>query len=180
MIDLTGIISISGQPGLFKIIAQSKNGIIIEGLADKKRTNIYSTTKVSTLADIGMYTTGDDKPIEEIITAIFEKEKGGPCVDSKADDKAITAYFASVLPDYDKERVYVSNMRKLFNWYTILQTTGNLKEKDASAETEESKALKAAADKNKVAKTNLKDSSKNVKTSAGVTKTAGVRKTGTA
>lgn len=181
MIDLTGIISISGQPGLFKIIAQSKNGIIIEGLADKKRTNIYSTTKVSTLADIGMYTTGDDKPMEEIITVIFEKEKGGPCVDAKADDKAITAYFASVLPDYDKERVYVSNMRKLFNWYTILQTTGNLKEKDANAaETEESKALKAAADKNKVAKTNLKDSSKNVKTSAGVTKTAGVRKTGTA
>jgi hypothetical protein len=179
MIDLTGIISISGQPGLFKIIAQSKNGIIIEGLADKKRTNIYSTTKVSTLSDIGMYTTGEDKPIEEIITAVFEKEKGGPCIDAKADDKAITAYFASVLPDYDKERVYVSNMRKLFNWYTILQTTGNLKEKDANADSEENKALKAAAESNK-AKTNLKDSSKNVKTSAGVKKTAGVRKTGTA
>ena len=178
MIDLTGIISISGQPGLFKIIAQSKNGIIIEGLADKKRSNIYSTTKVSTLADIGMYTTGDDKPIEEIMTAIFEKEKGGPCVSSKADDKEITAYFAQILPDYDKERVYVSNMRKLFNWYTILQTTGNLKEKEAGKEGEENKAVKVE-DKAK-AKTNLKDSSKNVKTSAGVTKTAGVRKTGTA
>lgn len=180
MIDLTGIISISGQPGLFKIVAQSKNGIIIEGLADKKRTNIYSTTKVSTLSDIGMYTTGDDKPIEEIITSVFEKEKGGPCVNAKADDKEIIAYFATVLPDYDKDRVYVSNMRKLFNWYTILQTTGNLKEKDSSAETEEGKALKAAEEKNKAAKTNLKDSSKNVKTSAGVKKTAGVRKTGTA
>ena len=63
MIDLTGIISISGQPGLFKIIAQSKNGIIVEGLADKKRVNIYSTTKVSTLSDISMFTTGEDKPI---------------------------------------------------------------------------------------------------------------------
>jgi hypothetical protein len=180
MIDLTGIISISGQPGLFKIIAQSKNGIIIEGLADKKRTNIYSTTKVSTLADIGMYTTGEDKPIEEIVTAIFEKEKGGPCVNAKADDKEIAAYFAAVLPDYDKERVYVSNMRKLFNWYTILQTTGNLKEKDANAETEESKALKAATAESNKAKTNLKESSKNTKTSAGVKKTTGVRKTGTA
>ncbi len=179
MIDLTGIISISGQPGLFKIIAQSKNGIIIEGLADKKRTNIYSTTKVSTLADIGMYTTGEDKPIEEIVTAVFEKEKGGPCVNAKADDKEITAYFAAVLPDYDKERVYVSNMRKLFNWYTILQTTGNLKEKDANADSEENKAIKAAAESNK-AKTNLKESSKNTKTSAGVKKTTGVRKTGTA
>ena len=178
MIDLTGIISISGQPGLFKIIAQSKNGIIIEGLADKKRTNINSTTKVSTLADIGMYTTGDDKPIEEIITAVFEKEKGGPCVNSKADDKEIMAYFAQILPDYDKERVYTSNMRKLFNWYTVLQTTGNLKEKEAGKEGEENKTIKA--DKNNFAKTNLKDSSKNIKTSAGVTKTAGVRKTGTA
>lgn len=180
MIDLTGIISISGQPGLFKIVAQSKNGIIIEGLADKKRTNIYSTTKVSTLADIGMYTSGDDKPIEEIMTSIFEKEKGGPCISSKADDKEITAYFAEILPDYDKERVYVSNMRKLFNWYTILQTTGNLKQKDEKADSEENKALKAAEEKNKAAKTNLKDTAKNVKTSAGVKKTAGVRKTGTA
>lgn len=178
MIDLTGIISISGQPGLFKIVAQSKNGIIIEGLADKKRTNIYSTTKVSTLSDIGMYTTGEDKPIEEIMTAIFEKEKGGPCVSSKADDKEIAAYFAQVLPDYDKERVYVSNMRKLFNWYTILQTTGNLKEKEEGKEGEENKAIKIE-EKSKT-KANLKDSSKNVKTSAGVTKTAGVRKTGTA
>ena len=178
MIDLTGIISISGQPGLFKIIAQSKNGIIIEGLADKKRTNINSTTKVSTLADIGMYTTGDDKPIEEIITAVFEKEKGGPCVNSKADDKEIMAYFAQILPDYDKERVYTSNMRKLFNWYTVLQTTGNLKEKEVGKEGEENKTIKT--DKSNFAKTNLKDSSKNIKTSAGVTKTAGVRKTGTA
>jgi len=178
MIDLTGIISIAGQPGLYKLVAQSKNGIIIEGLADKKRTNIYSTTKVSTLADIGMYTSGDDKPIEEIMTSVFEKEKGGPCVNSKADDKEIISYFTQILPDYDKERVYVSNMRKLFNWYTILQSTGNLKEKEAGKEGEENKAVKAE-EKTK-AKTNLKDSSKNVKTSAGVTKTAGVRKTGTA
>lgn len=180
MIDLTGIISISGQQGLYKIIAQSKNGIIIEGLADKKRTNIPASAKVSTLADIGMYTSGDDKPIEEIMTAVFEKEKGGPCVNAKADDKEIIAYFAQVLPDYDKERVYVSNMRKLFNWYSILQTTGNLKEKEEGKEEgEENKAVKAE-DKNKIKKANLKDSSKNVKTSAGVTKTAGVRKTGTA
>src|SRR3954470_13593834 len=126
MIDLTGIISISGQPGLFKIVAQSKNGIIVEGLADKKRSNVYASTKVSTLSDISMFTTGDDKPIEEIMTSIFEKEKGGPAVDNKADDKAMEAYFKSILPEYDKERVYISNMRKLINWYNALQTSGNL------------------------------------------------------
>ena len=76
MIDLSGIISISGQPGLYKIVAQSKNGIIVEGLSDKKRLNVYASTKVSTLSDISMFTTGDDKPIEEIMTSIYEKEKG--------------------------------------------------------------------------------------------------------
>lgn len=179
MIDLTGIISITGQPGLFKIIAQSKNGIIIEGLSDKKRSNIYSSTKVSTLSDIGMYTSGDEKPIEEIITSIVEKEKGGPCVNHKADDKEIIAYFSQILPDYDKERVYVSNMRKLFSWYTLLQSTGNLKEKEDKKEGDEAKVV--VGDKSKTpAKTTAKDSGKNVKTSAGVKKTAGVRKTGTA
>lgn len=178
MIDLTGIISISGQPGLFKIIAQSKNGIIVEGLADKKRVHVYSSTKVSSLSDVGMYTTGDDKPMEEIITAINDKEKGGPCLDSKSDDKAIEAYFASVVPDYDKERVYISNMRKLFGWYNILQATGNLKLKEeGKEESEEAKRLKAE-EKNKVQHT--KDTGKNIKTSSGVKKTASVRKTGTA
>jgi hypothetical protein len=182
MIDLTGIISISGQPGLYKIVAQSKNGIIVEGLSDKKRMNIYSTTKVSTLSDISMFTTGDDKPIEDIISAIYEKEKGGPAVDNKADDKTIEKYFSEILPDYDKERVYVSNMRKLFTWYNSLQATDNLKEKDESKEGDEKAvAAKALEDKHKAAvkKTSGKDTTK-TKTSAGVKKTSGVRKTGTA
>src|SRR5215204_1728524 len=127
MIDLTGIISISGQPGLYKIVAQSKNGIIVESLTDKKRLNVYASTKVSTLSDISMFTTGDDKPIEEIMTSVFEKEKGGPAIDNKADDKAIEKYFSEILPEYDKDRVYVSNMRKLLTWYNGLQSTGSLK-----------------------------------------------------
>src|SRR5437868_2819741 len=129
MIDLTGIISIAGQPGLFKIITNSKNGIIVENLSDKKRMNIPATAKVSTLSDIRMFTTGDDKPVDEIITSVFEKEKGGAAIDIKSDDKSIENYFSEILPDYDKERVYVSNMRKLFSWYNTLQSTGNLKEK---------------------------------------------------
>lgn len=182
MIDLTGIISIAGQPGLYKILAQSKNGFIVEGLADKKRLNIYSSTKVSTLSDISMFTTGDDKPIEEIMTAISEKEKGGAAIDTKSDDKAVEKYFAGILPEYDKDRVYVSNMRKLFSWYNILQSTGNLKTKDENAAEGEDKtvAAKAIEEKNKAAKkTAAKDTTK-TKTSAGVKKTAGVRKTGTA
>lgn len=180
MIDLTGIISITGQPGLFKIVAQSKNGIIVEGLADKKRVNVYASTKVSTLSDISMFTTGDDKPIEEIMTAIFEKEKGGLAIDSKADDKAVEKYFGEVLPDYDKDRVYVSNMKKLFSWYNALQTTGNLKEKSDDKEGEEKAIAIKAEDKAKAIKKGVSKDSSKAKTSVGVKKTTGVRKTGTA
>jgi hypothetical protein len=178
MIDLTGIISISGQPGLFKIVAQSKNGIIVEGLADKKRVNVYASTKVSTLSDISMFTTGDDKPIEAIMTSIYEKEKGGAAIDNKADDKAMAAYFGEILPDYDKERVYVSNMRKLINWYNALQSAGALKMKEEKKEGEEkSVAIPKAEDKPKIKKAATKSTAK---TSVGVKKTTGVRKTGTA
>lgn len=181
MIDLTGIISISGQPGLYKVIAQSKNGIIVENLNDKKRTSISSTAKVSSLEDISMFTTGEDKPVSEIMKSIFDKEKGGACIDSKADDKTAIAYFESVLPEYDKERVYVSNMRKLFNWYNGLQSTGNLKEKTADVKDEATEKIVKAATEKKAAvkKTATKDTTK-TKTSTGVKKTAGVRKTGVA
>jgi hypothetical protein len=180
MIDLTGIISISGQPGLYKIVAQSKNGIIVEGLTDKKRVNVYASTKVSTLSDISMFTTGDDKPVEEIMTTIYEKEKGGPAVEGKSDDKEIEKYFAGILPDYDRERVYISNMRKLINWYNTLQTTGNLKEKEEKDEKEGAdKAVSLKHEEKPKIKKTGKDSSK-AKTSAGVKKTTGVRKTGTA
>lgn len=179
MIDLTGFISITGQAGLFKIIAQSKNGIIVEGLADKKRTNVTAATKVSTLTDISMFTTGDDKPLNEIVTAIFEKEKGGPAIDNKADDKAVTEYFAQILPDYDKDRVYVSNMRKLFGWYNALQSTGNLKTEEENKDAKD-KAKNIKLNDDAGAKHGVNKDGGNVKAVAGVKKTSGVRKTGTA
>jgi len=182
MIDLTGIIAISGQSGLYKVVAQTKNGIIVEGLTDKKRVSISSTAKVSSLEDISMFTTGEDKPVAEIMKSIYDKENGGLCLDSKSDDKAVAAYFESVLPEYDKERVYTSNMKKLFTWYNGLQSTGNLKIKEATAGKDEAteKIVKAATEKKAtVKKTATKDTTK-AKTSTGVKKTAGVRKTGVA
>ena len=179
MIDLTGIISITGQPGLYKIVAQSKNGIIVEGLADKKRTNVYASTRVSTLSDISMFTTGDDRPIEEIMTEIYKKEKGGAAVDTKADDKEIEKYFAQVVPDYDKDRVYASNMRKLLTLYNTLHSTGNLKEKDEN-ENKDEKAVSIKSEEKQVNKKTVSKDTTKPKTSAGVKKAAGVRKTGTA
>src|SRR4051812_47536735 len=127
-----------------------------------------------------MFTTGDDKPLEEIITSVYEKEKGGPAIDNKADDKAIEKYFGEILPDYDKERVYVSNMRKLLNWYNALQTSGSLKEKEEKKEGGEEKAKAVKTDAKAAAKKAVKKETTKAKTSAGVKKTTGVRKTGTA
>src|ERR1700756_4392356 len=128
--DLSGLISISGMPGLYKVVGQMKNGVIAESLTDKKRIPVMASQQLSALEEISMFTTGENKPVSEILKTIFEKEKGGKCIDHKADEKQIVSYFADILPDYDKERVYVSNMRKLFNWYNSLQETGNLKLKE--------------------------------------------------
>src|ERR1700751_4825992 len=175
--DVSGIISISGMPGLYKVVGQMKNGVIAESLTDKKRRPVLSNQQISTLEDISMFTTGDNKPVAEILKTIFEKEKGGKCIDHKADEKEITAYFESILPDYDKERVHVSNMRKLFNWYNTLQETGNLKLKEDGEKTDEKVKIAHGEDHTKkfsAAKTKVKADTK------GAKKTAGVRKTGVA
>jgi hypothetical protein len=177
--DLSGIISVSGMPGLYKVVGQMKNGVIAESLADKKRVPIHSHQQISSLEDISMYTTGDNKPVSEIMQAIYDKEKGGKCVDHKADEKEIVKYFETILPDYDKERVYASNMRKLFNWYNLLHETGNLKlQSDEEKSDDKARVQHHDEGGKKFAKPAMKD---NVKAnSKGAKKVAGVRKTGTA
>jgi len=178
--DLQGIISISGMPGLFKVVGQMKNGVIAESLTDKKRFPVYSHQQISSLEDISMFTTGDNKPVADIMKAIYDKEKGGASIDHKADEKQIVAYFESVLPDYDKERVHASNMRKLFNWYNALQQTGNLKLKEENKDASEEKPKVHAEEKPKKTPAKHKPDTTKVATSKGVKKTAGVRKTGVA
>jgi hypothetical protein len=176
--DLSGIISISGMPGLYKVVANSKSGVIVESLTEKKRFPVFGASKISALEDISMFAESGDKPLSEIMKSIYDKEKGGKSVDAKADDKEVTKYFSDILPDYDKERVYVSNMRKLFSWYNLLQETGNLKEVEENKEEGETKKVKLNADDNK--KVAAKKETSKVKTSAGNRKTTGVRKAGTA
>lgn len=177
--DLSGLISVSGMSGLYKVVGQMKNGVIAESLSDKKRVPIHAHQQISSLEDISMFTTGDNKPVSEILKSIYDKEKGGKCIDYKADEKEIVAYFTSILPDYDKERVYASNMRKLFNWYNLLQETGNLKVKEAGDKDTEGKAKVQHHDEaKKFAKPNAKE---NVKANTkGARTTSGVRKTGVA
>jgi hypothetical protein len=118
--DLKGIMSISGKPGLFKHISQTKNGIIVESLLDQKRMQAFASSKISALPDIAVYTTGEDIALTEVLRNIYKKENGGKCIDSKSDAEAIKKYFAEILPEYDQERVYVSDMKRVLSWYNLL------------------------------------------------------------
>ena len=119
---LKGILSVSGQSGLFKLIAESKNNIIIESLETLKRMPVHSTSKVSALEDIAIYTENGDVPLKDIFKAISEKENGGPALSPKALVNELKAYFEKVVPEYDKDRVYVSDMKKVLLWYNTLQS----------------------------------------------------------
>ncbi len=119
------ILSIAGKPGLFKLVNRGRNMLIVESLATGKRTPAYSHDKVISLADIAIYTMGDDKPLGEVLELVKEKTGAQP-VDVKAigDDAAVRAYFEEILPEFDKERVYTTDIRKLLSWYNALLAAG--------------------------------------------------------
>lgn len=117
---LKGILAISGQPGLYKLIAEAKNNIIVESLDTGKRMPAYSTNKISALEDIAIYTDTADIPLKDVFKAISEKEDGGKAISHKASSDKLKAYFGEVLPAYDRDRVYVSDIKKVFLWYNIL------------------------------------------------------------
>jgi len=141
---LKDILSISGEAGLFKFLAQGKNAIIVEHLETKKRSSAFSSAKVSSLEEISIFTTGEDAPISKVFDLIFEKENGGPAIDYKSDPEKLKSWFGEVLPEYDKERVYVSDIKKLVHWYNILHSLNMLvkEEPEKKEETEKEETEK--------------------------------------
>lgn len=122
---LKGIISISGKPGLYRLLSRGKNSLIVESLKTGRRTPTYPHEKVISLADITMYSDHGDEPLPEIFASLYGVMNGQP-VDIKAlgSDEAFHELFAKVLPDYDRDRVYTSDLRKLFTWYNELIAAG--------------------------------------------------------
>ena len=117
---LKDILAISGEPGLFKFIAQGKNAIIVENLETNKRRSAYSSAKVSSLEDIAIFTDNEDMPLGKVFDLIYEKENGGPAVDSKADPVKLKSWFEGILPEYSKDKVYTSDIKKVAHWYNLL------------------------------------------------------------
>ena len=135
---LKDILAISGEPGLFRFIAQGKNATIVENLETKKRSSAYGSAKISSLEDIAIFTDKEDMPLRKVFDLIHEKENGGLAVDSKVDVNKLKSWFEGILPEYSKDRVYTSDIKKVAQWYNILHKLNLLvkEEPEATAETE--------------------------------------------
>lgn len=122
---LKTILAISGKPGLFKLVSQGKNMLIVEALSTGKRTPAYAHDKVISLGDIAIYSVDEDVPLSKVLESIKEKNNGQPVdVKSFADDHEIRTYFKEILPDFDEDRVYTNDIKKVFNWYNLLLAAG--------------------------------------------------------
>ena len=159
--NLERILAISGKPGLYSLKLQTRTGFVAESLVDGKKITVGLRSNVSLLSEISMYTYSEEKPLVEVMKAIAAKENNGAAPQLKDDKAALTAYFVEVLPDYDQDRVYASDIKKVLNWYNILQSKGLIvveeekkaPKKAAKAKTEEvateEKPKKAKATKTK-------------------------------
>lgn len=122
---LRDILAISGEPGLYNYIAGSRNGVIAESLVDGKRKNFSGThSRVSSLAEISIFTEDDDVALAEVLTSLFAHTKGEQTLSHKASEVELRSLFDEVLPNYDRERFHLSDMRKLVQWFNILVKAG--------------------------------------------------------
>ncbi len=138
--DLTGIFTIGGKPGLQKLVAQSPNGVIVESLKDGKRFNAYSSYKISSLEDISVYSVTDDIPLKDVLTSMGEQN--GFSVFEVPGKDALSSEFKKYI-DYDEDRVYVSDIKKIFGWYNLLVEGGFIvKEATKKEEVKEVKSSK--------------------------------------
>jgi len=156
--NLKDILAISGEGTLFKFIAQGKNAVIVENLETGRRISAGATAKVSALEEISIFTTGEDMPLGKVMDKIWEKENGGETMSHKLPDNDLKKRFAEIFPEYDHDRVYTSDIKKVLHWYNILHKLNLLvkeeekKEEDAGAEVKaEAKTKAKAAPKEKKA-----------------------------
>ena len=118
--DLKKILSISGQPGLYEYIAAARNGFIVESLATKQRSSVPTTAKVTTMADVSIYADDGEVALRQVFESMRDKLSGGVAMSSKSNPEEIKKFVGEVLPGYDRDRFYVSHMKKVLDWYNCL------------------------------------------------------------
>ena len=140
------ILSITGKPGLFELKIQTRSGFLVESLLDGKKITVGLRSNVSLLSEISMYTYTEEKPLVDILRAIAIKENEGPTsVSHKEDNAKLVSYFLEILPDYDADRVYASDIKKLLNWYNILQAKGMVSKEEPKPQAVAEKTEKVLA-----------------------------------
>lgn len=122
--NIEKILAISGKPGLYELKIQTRTGFVAESLLDGKKITVNLKANVSLLSEISIYTYEAEKPLAEILINIAKKENNGPTISPKEDNATLAAYFREILVDYDEERVYASDIKKVLNWYNLLQSKG--------------------------------------------------------
>jgi hypothetical protein len=155
-IKVKDLMAIAGKGGIFRYLAQARNGVVVESLKDKKRTVAPPSARVSALEDISIFTKNEDMPLSDVLFRIHEKEAGGPSIDSKSGNEDLKKYFEEIIPEYDQDKVYVSDIKKLISWYNQLQSLGLLEIIDKEEDKEEDQEEKKAPKKKSAAK--VKDS----------------------
>jgi len=145
--NLKGILSIATYPGLYKHVAQAKNGLIVESIVDGKRTMAYATSRISALEDISIYTTDGDTKLSDVYRNLYNVLEGQktPFAPKKASDTELTELFTKALPNWDTDRVYISDIKRAYAWYNILVEKGFVDGKDDEAEQKEAAAADAPA-----------------------------------
>jgi hypothetical protein len=134
--SLEKILSISGKPGLYVLKVQTRTGFVAESLLDGKKVTVSLKSNVSLLSEISIYTYDAEKPLSEIMQNIANKENKGQTISHKEDNETLMSYFREVLPEYDEERVYASDVKKIVNWYNTLQAKGLLVDEATPVEEE--------------------------------------------
>ncbi len=175
---INNILAITGKPGLFRLVSRGNNMLIVESLVDGKRCPTYARDKIVALSEVSMFTTGDDVALSEVLTKVGAKEGlQVASVDAKkADNDALRAWFGTVLPDFDRDRVYPSDIRKLIQWYNILIEAG-ITDFSIEEESEEAEAAVAEEAPKVEAKKPAKTQVKTQKSAAASAKTGvGARK----
>lgn len=118
--ELNGVLAISGKPGLYKLVSQTKTGLIVESFGDGKRIPVYSAHQISALEEISIFTYEDDLPLEDAFKMMFESLNGEKAPSHKSSAKDLEGFLEKAIPEYDKERVYLSDIKKLVRWYNQL------------------------------------------------------------
>ena len=164
--NLKDILSISGYPDLYKLVAQARSGIIVESLITKKRMQAFASSRISSLEDIAVFTETEEITLKQVFLQMYKVQEGKTALSPKSPSKDIKIFFEKAVPDYDKEKVYTSDMKRMIKWYNLLvgkELVDFTEEEEKKDEKDDEKVTEKEKNEIKDEKAEVKDEKENVK-----------------